>query len=242
MTRDALKPGQAPATRAQGHGAAQSRRVRRARPRARGRPSTRRRVAIAFVEEAISCSTAPRGAWCWAAGSRCASSAVARHPVAAAFARTCMIEIVGLRALNSTAPLLDEWRSSPHAGGSSTGACQASPTSPPASCRAPIRGSTPGGGCAGRSRTAATIRTFENAFSARAGTRRPTRRHAAGRGSRAGAGAASASAWRTAAARAGPCPAGGTHDHGASGDYGFPHNAPWNPDSATGAGATSAWA
>jgi hypothetical protein len=73
-----------------------------------------------------------------------------------------------------------------------------------------------------------TIRTFENAFSARLGldaapTGTPLVRQQDWRWCRKCLGMA------YAGGAPGPCPAGGTHDHTASGNYGFPINAPWVP-------------
>jgi len=145
-------------------------------------------------------------------------------------ARTCMIEIVGLRSLNSTAPLLDELEK---LATTRHGAIQhwgmfsvpnlAAGSLPPAYPRLDtwrrVRREISGNG---------TIHTFENAFSARLGLDAAP----------AGVPLSWQQEWRWcrnclgmafAGGAPGPCPAGGTHDHSASGNYGFTHNTPSAP-------------
>jgi len=145
------------------------------------------------------------------------------------FARTCMIEIVGLRALNGTAPLLDELEkmATRHGGIQHWGmfgipnlAAASLPRAYPRldSWRRVRREITSNG----------TVRTFENGFSGRLGLDAapggtPLLRQAEWRWCQKCLGMA------YAGGAPGPCPAGGTHDHNASGNYAFPHNAPWNP-------------
>ena len=86
-----------------------------------------------------------------------------------------------------------------------------------------------------------TIQTFENAFSARVGLDAPP----------AGVPLVWQQEWRWCSkcmgmafggGTPGPCPAGGTHDHSGSGNYGFRTTRRGRRDSATGAGVASAWA
>ena len=144
-------------------------------------------------------------------------------------ARTCMIEFVGLRAMTSTAPILDELERL----GKVHGAIQhwgmfgvenlAAADLPRAYPRLDtwrrVRRAISGNGA---------IHTFENAFSGRIGLDAPP----------GGVPLLRQPDWRWcskclgmafAGAAAGPCAAGGTHDHTASGNYSFPHNAPWSP-------------
>ena len=144
-------------------------------------------------------------------------------------ARTCMIEVVGLRRLNSTAPLLDELERL----GKTHGAIQHwGMFSIPNLARADVERAFPRLDTWRRVRQDITgggaTRTFENAFSARVGLDAPPNGRPL--------------VWQTewkwchrctgmafAGGAPGPCPAGGTHDHSLSGNYGFPHNAPAIP-------------
>jgi hypothetical protein len=144
-------------------------------------------------------------------------------------ARTCMVELVGLRSMNSTAPLLDELEKLAirHGGiqhwamfGIPNLAAGSLPRAyPRLDTWRRVRREISSNG---------TIRTFENTFSARLGldatpTGTPLTRQQEWRWCRKCLGMA------FAGAAPGPCFAGGTHDHTASGNYGFPHNAPWLP-------------
>jgi hypothetical protein len=146
-------------------------------------------------------------------------------------ARTCMIEFVGLRSLNSTEPLLnaleqlgtdDKHGGIQHWGMFSVPNLSKSDVTsayPRLDTWRRVRRELSNGG---------TIHTFENAFSARVGLDDPP----------AGAPLVRQQDWRWCSkcmgmafgGRApGPCPAGGTHDHGGSGNYGFAHNTPSAP-------------
>ena len=144
-------------------------------------------------------------------------------------ARTCMIEVVGLRRLSSTATLLDQLERL----GKTHGAIQHwGMFSIPNLARTDVERAFPRLDTWRRVRqqitSGGTVRTFENAFSARVGLDAPP----------AGVPLVRQSGWRWChrclgmafgGGPAGPCPAGGTHDLGYSGDYAFPHNAPAAP-------------
>jgi hypothetical protein len=144
-------------------------------------------------------------------------------------ARTCMIEFVGLRSMNSTAPLLDELEKLATRLGAiqhwgmfdlpNLGAGSLASAYPRLDTWRRVRREISGNGA---------IRTFENAFSSRLGLDAPP----------AGTPLLRQQDWRWcrkclgmafAGNGAGSCPAGGTHDHSASGDYGFFHNTPSAP-------------
>jgi hypothetical protein len=147
-------------------------------------------------------------------------------------ARTCMIEITGLRTMSSTVPLLGEleqlgkeyggiqhWGMFGVANLSALSAADLPPAYPRLDTWRRVRREITNGG---------TIQTFENDFTARLGLD-----------------ASPNSApldwqqdWKWcskclgmayASGAPGACPAGGTHEHGFSGNYGFAHNAPWVP-------------
>ena len=144
-------------------------------------------------------------------------------------ARTCTVEITGLRSLASTAPLLDELEklATKHGAIQHWGMFELPNLSAADLVRAyprldtwrRVRREITGNGA---------IQTFENAFTARVGLDAPP----------AGAPLVWQQEWRWCSkcmgmayggGTKGPCPAGGTHDHGGSGNYGFSHNAPWTP-------------
>lgn len=144
-------------------------------------------------------------------------------------ARTCMIEVVSVRGLKGTVPLLNELEEL----GRSYGAIQhwgmhnnaildaaALPRAyPRLDTWRRVRREISGDGA---------IRTFENDFTARLGLDAPP--------------SATPLVWQQdwkwcskclgmayAGGAPGRCPAGGTHEHNFSGNYGFAHNAPWVP-------------
>jgi hypothetical protein len=142
-------------------------------------------------------------------------------------ARTCMIEITGVKSMNSAEPLLNELEQL----GSTYGAIQhwgmfgipnlSAADLPRAYPRLDtwrrVRREITNGGT-----------TFENDFTARLGLDAPP----------AGTPLVWQQDWKWcskclgmayAGGAPGPCAAGGTHDHSASGNYGFAHNAPWVP-------------
>ncbi len=144
-------------------------------------------------------------------------------------ARTCMIEFVGLRSMNSTATLLDqleklgaEHHAIQHWGMFSVpnlGESDIKRAYPRLDTWRRVRREISGGG---------TIHTFENAFSARVGLDAAP----------SGAPLVWQQEWRWcrkclgmafAGGAPGPCPAGDTHDHSASGNYGFAYNNPSAP-------------
>jgi len=144
--------------------------------------------------------------------------------------RTCMIEITGLRSLNSTAPLLNELEI---LGTRRHGAIQHwGMFSPPNLVAADLPPAYPRLDTWRRVHReisgAGAIHTFENTFSTRVGLDAAT----------GGVPLVRQTDWRWcrkclgmafAGGAAGTCPAGGTHDHSASGNYGFPHNTPSAP-------------
>ncbi len=143
--------------------------------------------------------------------------------------RTCMVEFVGLRAMTGTAPILDEleklgkvYGAIQHWGMFGVGNLVADdlPRAYPRleTWRRVRRGISDGG----------AIRTFENEFSTRVGLdaapgdaplvqQQDWRWCSKCLGMAFGGGAA------------GACPAGGAHNHAASGNYSVAHNAPWLP-------------
>jgi hypothetical protein len=141
-------------------------------------------------------------------------------------ARTCMVEITGLRALGSTASLLDELEQM----GRRHGAVQHwGMFNLPNLTAGDLARAYPRLDTWRRVRreitSAGTIRTFENDFSARVGLDAPA----------GGPPLVWQDRWRWcskcmgmafAGRPPGPCPAGGVHDHAGSGNYGFSHNAP----------------
>jgi hypothetical protein len=144
-------------------------------------------------------------------------------------ARTCMIEIVGLRSMNSTVPLLDELEklatrlgAIQHWGMFSVPnltAASVAKAFPRLDTWRRVRREITGGG---------TVRTFENDFSARLGLDLapagvPLLRQQDWRWCRKCLGMA------FAGGVPGRCPAGGIHDHTGSGNYGFPINTPSAP-------------
>ncbi len=144
--------------------------------------------------------------------------------------RTCMIEITGIRSLTSTDPLLDELEKL----GKTHGAIQhwgmftipnlseqdLTRAYPRLDTWRRVRQEITNGG---------TVNTFENAFSTRVGLDKPP----------AGVPLLWQNDWRfcskcmgmafAGGATPGACPAGGTHDHTGSGNYGFAHNTPSAP-------------
>jgi hypothetical protein len=144
-------------------------------------------------------------------------------------ARTCMIEMVGLRSLQSTLPLLDEMEKL----GRSFGAIQHWGMHSSANLSAAdLPAAFPRLDSWKRVRRELTrngsLRTFDNAFTARMGLEdapasAPLLRQDGWRWCRNCLGMA------FGGGAPGPCPAGGTHDLTASGNYAFAHNAPWVP-------------
>jgi hypothetical protein len=144
-------------------------------------------------------------------------------------ARTCTVEITGLRSLHSTAPLLDELEklATKHGAIQHWGMFSVPNLSAADLVRAYPRLDT--WRRVRREITSnGTIQTFENAFTARVGLDAPP----------AGVPLVWQQEWRWCSkcmgmayggGKPGPCPAGGNHDHSGSGNYGFSHNAPWTP-------------
>jgi hypothetical protein len=144
-------------------------------------------------------------------------------------ARTCTVEITGLRSLTSTAPLLDELEklATKHGAIQHWGMFDVPNLSAADLVRAYPRLDT--WRRVRREITAnGTIQTFENAFTARVGLDAPPT----------GVTLVWQQEWRWCSkcmgmafggGKPGPCPAGNRHDHSGSGNYGFPHNAPWVP-------------
>jgi hypothetical protein len=139
-------------------------------------------------------------------------------------AQTCMIEITGIRSLTSTAQLLNELEVLGKQHGAiqhwgmfnvqNLSAADLRAAYPRLDTWRRVRQEITNGG---------TIRTFENAFTARVGLDDPP----------AGAPLVWQQDWRWCSkcmgmafggGAPGPCPAGGTHDHSGSGNYGFTHN------------------
>jgi hypothetical protein len=141
-------------------------------------------------------------------------------------ARTCTVEITGLRSLHSTAPLLDELEqlATKHGAIQHWGMFSVPNLSAADLVRAYPRLDT--WRRVHREITSnGTIQTFANEFTARVELDAPP----------AGVPLVWQQEWRWCSkcmgmawggGQPGPCPAGGTHDHSASGNYGFSHNAP----------------